>query len=247
MLQSMAVRAFYPALFVWLAWFGTIPLLAQPVAPPVGQDIREGPRFVVKAVLFGAKDETGWDGWGSDEVVIVFRTPRYALVGKEYEDVDSDDDPTEFQFQQDCITPAIDPIGPGHRWTCDAAGVSGPITFTVGFYEQDADPWGWLSGIFTGSFSFPQSLSGDVFKPEGEFPQEMSPNDRIGKVKVQIPLETLLQKLPRVGDSYQDKVSLYGGCDNSTTTTPCTSGDTTEYEMSYEVRRVQDVAVPLVQ
>jgi hypothetical protein len=246
MRQSAGIRTFYSSLFVLLIWFYATPLLAQPAGlPPVGPDIREGPRFVVTAISFRAVDETGWDRWGADEVVVVFRTPTYALVGKEYGDVDSDDSATEFQFQQTCIAPAIDPIQYSFRWTCRDTGVSGPITFTVGFYEQDIDFVGFLC-IFGGcGFSYPQSLDGDVFKPGSDFPQEKSPNDRIGKEKVQISLETLLQKLPRVGDSYRDKVSLYGGCDNSTTTTPCTSGDTTEYEMIYEVRRAPDVAFPV--
>ena len=71
----------------------------------------------------------------------------------------------------------------------------------------------------------------------------MHPSAKLRRMKV----ETLLQKLPRVGDSYQAKVSLYGGCDNSKSATSCTSGDSTEYEMSYEVRRVRDVAVPVNQ
>jgi hypothetical protein len=249
MRQSAATRAFYQALFVCISWFCATPLLAQPAGvPPVGGDIREGPRFVVKAIVFAAKDQTGWDFWGHDEVVIVFRTPRYALVGSEYGYITSDTShPTGFSEGQDCITPAIDPIPDLAKWSCDEAGVSGPISFTVGFYEQDIDVPAILCIFYPCGFSYPQSLDGDVFKPGGEFPQEKSPNDLIGKEKVQISLQTLLQKLPRVGDSYQAKVSLYGGCDNSKSTTSCESGDTTEYEMSYEVRRVRDVAVPVNQ
>ncbi len=238
------LAAICPASTVCLAWFCATGLFAQPAgAPPVGSDIREGPRFVVKAKVFAAKDETGWDFWGHDEVVIVFRTPTYALVGSEYGYIDSDSDhPTAVDQDQNCITPAIDPIRGTGKWACSDAGVNGPITFSVAFYEQDANPLGWLWHLFPASFNAPQQTGRgeDIFSPVVEFPQEKSPNDLIGKVNVKISLETLLQKLPRVGDSYQDKVSLYGGCE-----TPCTSGDSTEYEMSYEVRRVRDVSVPV--
>ena len=212
------------------------PVSAQPSRPlgvVVGAEPVAQPRFIVKAVSFECKDQTGWDFWSSDEVVFAFRTSQYGLYVREYGNINSDGTVHKFKPREECIAPAVDNDGAGnHVWQCGNEGVPGPISFTVGAYEQDEKLIGFC--VTAGP--------SDLFPADFVACEEKDPNDLIGKEKVEISLNTLLDKLRQVGQSFTDSVDLHGGCDNTTSSCPFTAGQE-HYKFIYSVTRVTDAVV----
>jgi hypothetical protein len=211
-----------------------------------GADTVLGPRFVVKAVSFEALDETSWDWAGSDEVLFTVRTPQYTLIGKRYVDIDSDGDVHAFEQEVNCIAPAIDNDGRYNlAWQCSSEGMAAPFSFVVGAYEQDSDRLQAIIDLFSGAGGFGEEQNterSDLHNPNDNIlREEFYPNVLIGKEDIRYSLAELLDKLPQVGQSFTAKMILVGGCDGSTTTSPC-RGNEPLYEMTYQITRVSDRA-----
>ncbi|MEQ1707068.1 MAG: hypothetical protein ABL864_01905 [Terricaulis sp.] len=112
------------------------------------QDVVREPRFIVEAVSFLAVDESGWTDLGSDEVFAVFSDVA-GSGGRTstFEDIDTSVG-RNFDREQSCILPAIDPDGALNKvWACAPEGTRGPLNFSIGLYDEDV-PSGW------GGFSF---------------------------------------------------------------------------------------------
>lgn len=191
---------------------------------------RRGPASRVRTLSFEALDETGWDWTGSDEVAFVYNALGYKLITREYGGVDSDGTTPNLKW---CVVPAEDRDEDyNHAWDCHEAGMPGPVSFVIGAYEQDGH-----SGFCATSHA-----DTDIRSPNLETCEE--DGELIGKDDLQIPLATLFQKLPQPGASYTDRFDLFGACDGSTTTSPCTSGGGPHYVVIYEVRRLPDAVAP---
>jgi hypothetical protein len=201
-------------------------------AAPIGDKITILiPQFTAEAVSFRAIDESGFDRPGSDEVYAVFSdgTPN-DLVTRTYEDVDTGETRT-FEPQERCITP---------RPAC-AHGVSEVLHFEVAFFEEDARLPAGLSychGFAEGDYH--AALRGGKCEPI---------DDLIGRGSVFLTREELLRLLPRVGDSVEQKMVLGGPCGYQPPGFLCGTGWLTptgpEYELTYRIRRLPDVSLPL--
>lgn len=219
----------------------TTPALAQPRGGPGGNVARPnmdtgefeivrgpGPRFVVRAYTFDATDQTGWDWTGSDDLVTIFRTDEYTLVGPEYGDVDSSNPPKHYSGTDSCIMPVVDNTPSDRKWECDSRGVSAPLVFSVTLREQDS--YGLLS------FCANQyQESGDMRAPDADVCEDGPPHDLIGWRKFTLTLGDLLQKLPRPGDSMSFKNIIGRGCNGD-----CSRNYDGQYVFRYIVTRVND-------
>lgn len=223
---------------------GVMPASAQPrgagnvANPNMGGSELElirapGPRFVVKAVSFEARDQTGWDWTGWDDVVTIFRTEDYALVTDEYGHISSsDENPWPYGSGTHCIMPAYDDVEIfDYQWKCDNAGVSAPLAFTVGFYEQDS------YGLF--SFCANQVVpTGDLRPADVIVCEQKSPHDLIGTRVFRYSLAELLEHLPRPGMSWRGEKIIGRGC-NAPQRSDC-RGSNGQYVFRFAITRVAD-------
>lgn len=220
------------------------PAAAQPrgsgnvANPSMGESEREvirgpGPRFVVKAVSFEARDQTGWDWTGWDDVVTIFRTEDYTLVTDEYGHISSgDENPWPYVSGIECIVPAYDDVEIfDYQWKCDNGGVSAPLAFTVGLYEQDS------YGLF--SFCANQVVpTGDLRPADAVVCEQGSPHDMIGTRVFRYSLAELLELLPQPGMSWSGDKIIGRGC-NAPTRSDC-RGSNGQYVFRFTIARVAD-------
>ena len=239
-MQRIWSIVFSAILFALFATTGTA--TAQPVTnapltelpnerPAIRLPHAPGPRFVVKALDMQALDETGWDRAGSDEVVTVYGTNNYTLISSENPVVDSDGTVWDYDQFENCIYPAVDDGNYNNEWGCNGAGGPGPLRFTVGLYEQDAN----ISLGFCANQTRP---SGDLFPANADPCETDSPNDLIGKNAFSHSLEQLLQLLPRENMSFRARATIGYECDKTKGGT-CGASDPA-YRFRYRVFRVRD-------
>jgi hypothetical protein len=202
----------------------------EPLRFPDGKLTILIPQFTAEAASFRAIDESGWDRAGSDEVYAVFSdgTPD-DLVTSTYGDVDTGETRT-FGPQERCIMP---------RSRCDH-GVSEILHFDVAFFEEDR-------GLLPGSTFCHGILPGTHAELRGGKCEPY--DDLIGRGSVLSSREELLAALPRVGDSVERKLLLGGPCGYQPDQPLCGTGLFTptgpEYELTYRIRRLPDVELPL--
>jgi len=194
-----------------------------------------GPRFQVRLTSFQVFDETGLDFLGSDEAVFVVKGESYKVGTAEYGSLDSNGSVHPFRGFESCAFPPVDSGEADGRWTCDPTGSSAPVDFTLQAWEQDEDVFGFCARNL--AFS-------DVLPPGGGIcGADPAKNQLIGEYRVQIDLPTLIQKLPRVGDSFDGNAILEGACNRYGGVQPCTIDDIEpRYNVTYTVTRVPDVA-----
>ena len=232
--------------------FGATPLLAQgagdPAAPeasePESSEIVVPPvdfpwetitadwverRYKVEAIRFKARDETGIDWLGSDEVMVETIDAKGLTVSDEIGDIDSGDT-HDFDPALSCIIgvrPGEVVLGKSSR--CDDAGEPGPFSFVVQFWEKDS---------FSLDFGFCAIVPGS----SGHFPTHCADDgigdDFIGRRELFFPLPDLEATLPNVGDSFTETVVL-GLCPEGTTV--CGGWDTPDYTFTYRTTRLPDV------
>ena len=252
MCATAAIRTLLAGLLTCLAAASLSDVVrAEGPAGEVGVNVNGEPRFVVKALNFQAFDETGFDFLGSDEVVFTFGTRRYVIVSNEFGRINSDGEVHPFEPSENCIAPAVDNDGHSdHAWQCSNEGVTGPLSFLIGAYEQDSDPLDFLVCFFTlcqwgGNFAVDQDTGTDLRPADFVSVAAQYPNHLIGKEDVQISLATLLAKLPQVGRSFTKNVVLLGACDLSKTTSPCKDNEPL-YNVVVEITRVNNTpALPV--
>ncbi len=197
-------------------------------------------RFKVEAIGFIAVDETGPDWLASDEVNSFFYTrqsqPRLA-VPREVGNVDKGDE-EHYGERERCILPrrVIRNVGaskvlqaPDDAWDCRTGGVAGPIEFTVTMYEGDS----YSFHRFPWCFSGPAAPGGEV---EGKDCQD----DLIGKETVSFTRGQLVDKMPRVDNTFVGTVTLGGPCGPGNDACGGWGPRGPEYRFGYRITRLAD-------
>lgn len=224
-----------------------VPALAEPPAsnPPKGQvpepaeihlpdalvdiDFRER-RYKIEALSFKARDETGVDWWGSDEVMVKTTDAEgwsnSGIIG----DVDTGDVVT-FSPAKSCIIGVQAGTTVLNRSSvCDDAGRAAPLWFTVEMWEDDAEgPMGSPYGCSTGA-----KHDGDECVPgDGQ-------DDFIGNARLDFAAWELEAALPEVGDEYVETVVL-NPCGDAL----CASPFLADYSFTYRITRMPDHFIDL--
>jgi hypothetical protein len=182
------------------------------------------PRYKVEAVRFKARDETGIDWWGSDEVMVETFDPEGFTVSDEIGGIDSDDT-HEFDPAKSCIV-AVRPgeARLGRTSVCDDVGRPAPLTFRVRMWEQDSAFWGVCKRLR----SHPHGVD--------ECPDDEGA-DFIGRTQVDLAAAELETALPEVGGELVETVVLFP-CGEGVET--C-GGNLPDYSFTYRVTRLPDV------
>ena len=94
-------------------------------------------RYKIEAIRFKARDETGFDWPGSDEVMVQTNDAKGLTVSNEIGDIDSGDT-HNFDPAKSCIV-AVRPgvVVLGKSSVCDEVGEPAPLSFQVEFWEKD--------------------------------------------------------------------------------------------------------------
>jgi hypothetical protein len=192
-------------------------------------------RYKIEAMRFKARDETGVDWWGRDEVMVGTFDAKGSTVSDEIGDIDSGDT-HKFDPAKSCII-AVRPGEAvlGKTSVCDDVGEPAPLSFRVEFWEKD------FQGFF-GGFCGPVS-------DDHHFPRHCLHygfDDFIGQAQLVFLAHDFEAVLPNVGDEYIETVVL-GGCPPGVGV--CTSGwgpwDVGDYSFTYRTTRLPDVKVGL--
>lgn len=158
-------------------------------------------RYKIEAMRFKARDETGVDWWGSDEVMVGTFDAKGSTVSDEIGDIDSGDT-HKFDPAKSCII-AVRPGEAvlGKTSVCDDVGEPAPLSFRVEFWEKDSQfPFG----------GFCVHLPGN----DQHFPHHClhyGYDDFIGQAQLVFLAHDFEAVLPNVGDEYIETVVL-GGC-----------------------------------
>jgi hypothetical protein len=185
-------------------------------------------RYKIEALRFKARDETGADWPGSDEVMVKTTDPEGWTVADKVENIDSGT-VHEFDPAKSCIVA----VRPGEAVldktsVCDDVGRPAPLNFEVELWESDETCYFPLC-IF--DFDF-----GCRFGPEGHFGSYCVPvhgdDDFIGHARLDFSAQELEAALPNVGDEFVETVVLF----------PCEydvcGGDLPDYTFTYRITRM---------
>lgn len=187
------------------------------------------PRYKIEAMRFKARDETGVDWWGSDEVMVETTDAKGWTVSEEIGSIDSGDT-HDFDPATSCIV-AVRPgvVVLGKSSVCDPAGEPAPLGFEVEMWEK-------------GLFGYPPGFCAPVPPGAGRHAGPHCADDRngddfIGRAQVDLPRQNLEAALPNVGDELIETVVL----------SPCEGGDVCggwdfpDYTFTYRITRLADV------
>lgn len=187
-------------------------------------------RYKIEAMRFKARDESGVDWWGSDEVMVRTDDAKGSTGSNTIDDIDSGDT-HHFDAAKSCVL-AVRPGEAvlGKTSVCDDVGEPAPLSFHVEFWEDD--------------FSLIPKLCKHLNKhhfPKGCIPGEEA-DDFIGRAEIDLSMQELETKLPQVGNEHIETVVL----------NPCSSGESVcdvtfgpDYSFTYRVTRLPDVRVGL--
>ena len=190
-------------------------------------------RYKIEAVGFKARNETGWDWWGSDEVMVGTEDSKGWTVSAELSGVDSGEF-YSFDPVRSCVV-AVRPgiVVLGKTSVCNEAGEPAPLSFGVELWEKDVV--GWRTG-------FCKTLPpGKGLHAGPHCADDGSGADFIGRARVDLSALDLEAVLPNVGDEHIETVVL----------SPCPSGevcsdaDLPDYSFTFRVTRVRDARVEL--
>jgi hypothetical protein len=186
-------------------------------------------RYKVEAVRFKARDETGTDWPGSDEVVVGTVDANGFTVSGEIGGIDSGDT-HDFDPAVSCIIgvpPGI--VALGRNAACDPAGVAGPLGFRVELREKDTSPFSEACLVLGAD---PGEHAGAHCLDDG------SGDDFIGWRRLFFPIPDLEAMLPNVGDGVTETVALFP-CPEGTDV--CGGWDFADYSFTYRITRLADV------
>lgn len=188
-------------------------------------------RYKIEAMRFKARDESGIDWWGSDEVMVGTFDAKGHTTSDEIGDIDSGDT-HHFDPVKSCIL-AVRPgiVILGKTSLCDNVGEPAPLSFGTEFWEKD--------------FGFPSPVCGVLISP-GPFHgtshclNDGAGDDFLGHAQIDLSAQELEAALPNVGNEHIETVVL----------NPCRVGvcDVTfgpDYSFTYRVTRLPDVRVGL--
>ena len=161
-------------------------------------------RYKVEAIRFKARDETGADWPGADEVMVETNDAKGSTVTNEIGGINWGD-AHEFDPALSCII-GVRPgtVVLGEKSVCDEAGEPGPFSFKVEMWEKD---------VIGFDFGF--------CKPVGPAPgghigphcaNDHRGDDFIGWAELFFPIPDLETTLPNVGDSFTETVVLIPAC-----------------------------------
>lgn len=190
-------------------------------------------RYKIEAVGFKARNETGWDWWGSDEVMVGTEDAKGWTVSGELSGIDSGEF-YSFDSVRSCVVAVRAGIVVlGKTSVCDEAGEPAPLSFGVELWEKDR--FGWRTGFCKALPPGKDLHAGPHCADDG------SGADFIGRVRVDLSTLDLEAVLPNVGDEHMETVVL----------SPCPSGevcsdaDLPDYSFTFRVTRVRDARVDL--
>ena len=186
-------------------------------------------RYKVEAIRFKARDETGIDWLGSDEVMVGTVDAKGFTVSDEIGGINSGDT-HEFGPTVSCIIgvpPGI--VTLGRNSVCDEEGVAGPFSFKAELWEKD--------------ITFPSEVCLVLGAGPGEHAgahclDDGSGDDFIGWRRLFFPIPDLEATLPNVGDSFTETVVLFP-CPEGTDV--CGGWDFADYSFTYRTTRLADV------
>ena len=188
-------------------------------------------RYKVEAIRFKARDETGADWPGADEVMVETNDAKGSTVTNEIGGINSGD-AHEFDPALGCII-GVRPgtVVLGESSVCDEAGEPGPFSFKVEMWEKD---------VIGFDFGF--------CKPVGPAPgghigphcaNDHRGDDFIGWAELFFPIPDLETTLPNVGDSFTETVVL-SPCEGDDLCGPGIFGFP-DYSFTYRTTRLADV------
>jgi hypothetical protein len=190
---------------VALGMISAAPVFAQPTPVGGGTVIPSRARFVVVAENFVARDETGVDWTGSDEILLRYSVDNYDLFTGEYGDVDWGER-HNIKPEQRCIAPAIDTDGQKNRaWACQWTGRAAPIIMTISAYEYDGTLRFLLTHLPPHGFCAPGSSDLLV-----GCDREVGESNLIGKYRLKLTEAELVAALPRPGMSITRRLRIDG-------------------------------------
>ncbi len=187
-------------------------------------------RYKIEALRFKARDETGIDWLGSDEVMIETRDAKGWTVSNTIGDIDSGDTHT-FDPAKSCIV-AVRPgyAVLGESSVCEDVGEPAPLGFDVAFWEKD--PFGFPAGFCGPGTPQPGRHGGPHCANDG------NGDDFIGSARVDYSTQALEAALPNVGDQQIESITL-DSCPGQI----CTSDS--DYTLTWRVTRLPDALVGL--
>lgn len=189
-------------------------------------------RYKIEALRFKARDETGPDWLGSDEVMVSTRDPEGWTASDVIGDIDSGVI-HEFDPARSCLV-GISPGKAvlGRSSVCDAAGRPAPLWFEVELWEID---WS-LPGFEHGCYPVPsEGHIGECSPP----PLDYTVDDFIGRARLEFTAQELEAALPNVGDEFVETVVL----------NPCEydvcGGDLPDYSFTYRITRMPNKEIDM--
>ena len=190
------------------------------------------PRYKIEALRFKARDESGFDWAGSDEVMVTTEDPEGWTVSEEIGDIDSGDT-HEFNPAASCVV-AVRPgvVLLGKTSVCDEVGEPAPLSFLVEMWEKDG------IGFPPGEFCLvlpPDPLSDRHGGPH--CPNDGEGDDFLGRARIELPAQELEARLPNVGAEHIQTVVLFPCGDN---VGACAGWDLPDYSFTFRVTRLAD-------
>lgn len=193
-------------------------------------------RYKIEAMRFKARDETGVDWWGSDEVMVGTTDAKGWTVSKEIGGIDSGDT-HNFDPAKSCIV-AVRPgvVILGESSVCEEAGEPAPLGFQVEFWEKGF--FGFPAGFCLRPPPGPGGHAGPYCENDG------TGDDFIGSAQINYSAQELEAALPKVGDEVNESITLMH-CPGETCGDgpgPWNFGD---YTFTWRVTRLPDALVNL--
>jgi hypothetical protein len=194
-------------------------------------------RYKIEAMRFKARDETGVDWWGSDEVMVGTVDAKGSTVSDEIDDIDSGNT-HHFDPVKSCIV-AVRPgtVVLGRSSLCDDVGEPAPLGFEVELWEKDFE-CSLFGGCKFCNVVPPPPESGIHGGPHC---LHFGNDDFIGDARLDFAIGELEAALPNVGDEFIETVVL----------NPCRGADVCDvtygpdYSFTYRITRMPDVRVGL--
>jgi hypothetical protein len=188
-------------------------------------------RYKIEAMRFKARDETGIDWLGSDEVMVETNDARGSTVSNEIGDIDSGDT-HNFDPAKSCIV-AVRPgvVVLGESSMCEEVGEPAPLGFQVEFWEKDF-------GLPPYGFKAPPGSPGAGRHIGPWSAEDGNGDDFIGSAQIDYPMQELEAALPNVGDEQIESVTL----------DPCPGqicAGFPDYTFTWRVTRLPDALVNL--
>lgn len=188
-------------------------------------------RYKIEALCFKARDETGIDWPGSDEVMVETNDAKGSTVSNEIGDIDSGETHT-FDSAKSCIV-AVRPgyAVLGESSVCEEVGEPAPLGFQVAFWEKDliGFPMGFC---VPGSSPEPGRHAGPHCANDG------NGDDFIGSARIDYSTQELEAAMPNVGDEQIESITL----------DPCPGqicAGFPDYTFTWRVTRLPDALVSL--